>query len=103
MVLVSLLPPAGSVRYPNPEAVAGVLWAYARPGDGLEHVRAAPGEHDGSLRFALFLAPSGAPPPAAASALFRRAIQSSPLLAGFGFDVVNGALGGLSERFGPGN
>jgi len=45
LVMVTLVAPDGSHPQICPEVLVDLLWAHARPGDGIEHLRAATGPH----------------------------------------------------------
>ncbi|NUP46659.1 MAG: hypothetical protein HOW97_05010 [Catenulispora sp.] len=86
MILLRLARTAATAAAPplNPEIVVDVLWAVAKPGDRLEHVRARSGPAPDVVDLAMFHAGSG-PVPARdlALRLSRRALATAPLLSGW--------------------
>ncbi|AUG81491.1 hypothetical protein CFP65_6861 [Kitasatospora sp. MMS16-BH015] len=63
--------------------LVSLLRAAALPSDQLEHVRARPGPHPGSLDLALFHRHAGPRPPEASLRLAERALAASPRLTGW--------------------
>lgn len=90
LVLIRLTPPGAGVRRPvSPELATDILWAAALPTDRLEHIRARPAPRGPDIDLALFHRARSTTEQEAEAAenlsllLCRRAIDSSPALAGW--------------------
>lgn len=89
IALIRLMPPATGPRHAvGAEVAVDLLWAAALPDDRLEHIRARPGP-DTQIDLALFHRPTASAETALETAaalsirLCRRAIKTSPALAGW--------------------
>jgi hypothetical protein len=82
LVMLTLVAPDGSQPEIRPEILVDLLWAHARPGDGIEHLRAAIGPYGIDVS-AFAFSMHGHPADHGLREVVQRAIRATPVLFDF--------------------